>query len=50
MTISLDGFVNDAKGGVDKLYPDLAELPDTELLGESIKNTSECQPTNTGTI
>ena len=26
MTTSLDGFVADEKGGVDRLYPDLAAL------------------------
>ncbi len=39
MTISLDGFVNDWNGSADSLYPDMAELRDTELLGELIKNT-----------
>jgi dihydrofolate reductase len=39
MTMSLDGFVNDQNGSVDSLYPDLAELRNTELLREPINNT-----------
>lgn len=39
MTISLDGFVNDCNGSVDRLYPDLVSLHDTEYLQESIRNT-----------
>lgn len=38
-TISLDGFVNDRNGSVEVLYPDLATLPDTEPLYESIRDT-----------
>ena len=39
MTISLDGFVNDRNGSVSKLYPDLNELRQTELLQQSIRTT-----------
>jgi dihydrofolate reductase len=39
MTISLDGFVNDRDGSVGKLYPNLAELGESEMLQESMKNT-----------
>jgi dihydrofolate reductase len=38
-TMSLDGFINDRNGSVEALYPDLAELRETEPLKESIKNT-----------
>jgi dihydrofolate reductase len=39
MTLSLDGFVNDRSGSVASLYPDLAELQNTEMLQESIRTT-----------
>lgn len=39
MTVSLDGFVNDRNGSVERLYPDLAQLRDTEALQESIRMT-----------
>jgi dihydrofolate reductase len=39
MTMSLDGFVNDEKGSVAQLYPDLDQLRDTEPLQEAIRNT-----------
>ncbi len=39
MTMSLDGFVNDRRGGVDVLYPDLAALRDTPSLREAIART-----------
>jgi dihydrofolate reductase len=39
MTISLDGFVNDRNGSIGRLYPDLDELRQTELIQESIKTT-----------
>ena len=39
MTMSLDGFVNDRHGGVDRLYPDLAALRQTETLQELIRTT-----------
>jgi dihydrofolate reductase len=38
-TMSLDGFINDQNGSVESLYPDLAELRNTEPLKESIKTT-----------
>jgi dihydrofolate reductase len=39
MTMSLDGFVNDQSGSVGSLYSDFAELHNSELLQEQIKNT-----------
>jgi len=39
MTMSMDGFINDRDGSVASLYPDLAELRETEPLKESIQNT-----------
>jgi dihydrofolate reductase len=39
MTMSLDGFVNDGRGSVGSLYPDLEELHHRTVLQESIKNT-----------
>jgi dihydrofolate reductase len=39
MTISLDGFINDRTGSVERLYPDLAELRKSEMLEESMRNT-----------
>lgn len=39
MTLSLDGFVNDRYGSVDRLYPDLEALGKTEMLQESIRTT-----------
>lgn len=39
MTISLDGFINDRTGSVERLYPDLAELRESEMLKESMANT-----------
>jgi dihydrofolate reductase len=38
-SMSLDGFINDSKGHVDRLYPDLAALRQTEELQESIRAT-----------
>nr|MBA3873278.1 dihydrofolate reductase [Anaerolineae bacterium] len=38
MTMSLDGFVNDRNGSVGALYPDLAELGQTDMLQETIQN------------
>jgi dihydrofolate reductase len=40
MTVSLDGFVNDRNGSVERLYPDLAALRKTEMLREAIANTA----------
>lgn len=34
MTTSLDGFIADASGSADALYPDLQELQDTPLMRE----------------
>jgi dihydrofolate reductase len=39
MTMSLDGFINDRKGSVERLYPDLLSLRDINPLKESIQNT-----------
>ncbi len=39
MTMSLDGFINDRKGSVSRLYPDLGELRKTRMLRELIKTT-----------
>ena len=39
MTMSLDGFVSDRHGGVDRLYPDLAALQQSEALRELIRTT-----------
>jgi len=39
MAMSLDGFVNDRSGGVNRLYPDLQALRKTEVLQEAIKTT-----------
>ncbi len=39
LTMSLDGFINDRHGRLDRLYPDLGALRDTELLQDSIKRT-----------
>ena len=38
-TMSLDGFINDRNGSVERLYPDLDELRKTEMLQESIRST-----------
>src|SRR5215208_5416670 len=38
-TISLDGFMNDRHGSVARLYPNLGELRETEMLQESMKST-----------
>ena len=39
MTVSLDGFVNDRNGSVERLYPDLEALRKTEFLKAAIANT-----------
>ncbi len=39
MAMSLDGFVNDADGSVDKLYSDFTELHDVPSFQEMIKDT-----------
>ena len=39
MTMSLDGFINDRNGSVERLYPDLADLRHMDPLQESINNT-----------
>jgi dihydrofolate reductase len=39
MTLSLDGFINDRHGSVEKLYPDLVTWRETAPGRESIQNT-----------
>lgn len=39
MAMSLDGFVNDSSGSVDKLYSDFTELHDVPSFKEMIANT-----------
>ena len=39
ITMSLDGYINDGNGSVGDLYYDLAELPDTPILADSIRDT-----------
>jgi dihydrofolate reductase len=39
VTMSVDGFIADRAGDVNRLYPDLIELRKTELLKESIRTT-----------
>ena len=39
MTMSLDGFINDSNGSVEKLFPDFAEFHDVPAFQEMIKNT-----------
>ena len=39
MTTSLDGFVNDKNGSIERLYPDLEALAKTEFLKEAIAYT-----------
>jgi dihydrofolate reductase len=39
MTMSLDGFINDRNGSVEKLFPDFAKLHDVPTFQEMIKNT-----------
>ncbi|MDO3410571.1 dihydrofolate reductase family protein [Saccharibacillus sp. CPCC 101409] len=36
MTMSLDGFVNDAEGRMSALYPDMQELGESELMREAV--------------
>lgn len=38
-TLSLDGFMSDHSGRVDKLYTDFAELPDAPSFQAAIRNT-----------
>jgi dihydrofolate reductase len=39
MTMSLDGFIGDRDGSVARLYPDFAEMRESELLQEAIRMT-----------
>ncbi len=38
-TMSLDGFINDETGSLARLYPNLEELRETEMLQESMRST-----------
>ena len=38
-TMSLDGYMNDSHGSLERLYPNLEELRKTEMLQESMKST-----------
>jgi dihydrofolate reductase len=38
-TMSLDGFINDSTGSLERLYPNLEELRETEMLQQSMKST-----------
>jgi len=44
MTTSLDGFIKGRSGSVAALYPDLAELRNTEPLQEAIQFDRRKQP------
>jgi dihydrofolate reductase len=39
MTMSLDGYINDRKRSVARLYPDLGALRQTEMLRQAIRTT-----------
>lgn len=39
MSMSLDGFIEDKNGSVARLYPDLDNLRQTEMLQEAMRNT-----------
>lgn len=39
MSVSLDGFIEDAQGSVAKLYPDFEAMHDNEIMLEAIANT-----------
>lgn len=39
MTLSLDGFVQDANGSAAELYPDFAAMVESELMQESMRTT-----------
>jgi dihydrofolate reductase len=39
LTMSLDGFINDRNGSVERLYPDFTALRNTEMLQESMRST-----------
>lgn len=39
MTMSLDGFVVDSSGSVDRLYPDLADLHGTDYMNAMVDET-----------
>lgn len=39
LTLSLDGFASDAHGSIDRLYPDLVDLQNSEMLQEEIRTT-----------
>ncbi|HLV43547.1 MAG TPA: hypothetical protein VKY39_01185, partial [Aggregatilineales bacterium] len=39
LTLSLDGFASDAEGNIDRLYPDLVDLQNSEMMQEEIRTT-----------
>lgn len=39
MTLSLDGYINDRNGSVARLYPDIANLRNTEIIQQVIATT-----------
>ena len=39
MPVSLDGFVNDRDGGLDRLYPDMAATRESEAVRDAIRDT-----------
>ena len=39
LTLSLDGFASDAQGDISRLYPDLVDLRNSEMLQEEIRTT-----------
>jgi hypothetical protein len=39
MRMTLDGYINDAMGSVEPLYPNVENLSETKLIKESIRNT-----------
>src|SRR6185503_9859144 len=39
MSVSLDGFVNDSRGSVEKLFPDFVQMHDVPSFQEMIKKT-----------
>lgn len=39
ISVSLDGFINDQYGSVEKLYPDFEEMHHCKMLLDAIKNT-----------
>lgn len=44
MTMSLDGYINDRNGSVEKLYADFSEMHDVSSFQKMIKNTGAVVP------